>query len=590
MILHSLHDLYTRLAEDPSYGVAPAGYSLQKITFKVVLTPDGEFLSIEDTRTQEGNRWKPRQLIVPGNNKPPGSGINPCFLWDNSQYMLGFKVEDPKPERTIEAFSAFKARHLEAETAIGDIHFSAVCHFLASWEPSDAEGLSVLEDAATTGFGVFQIAGKTRLVHESPAVRAWWAGRETDDAERMGQCLITGKEAPLARIHHKIRGVIGGQGSGGTIVGFNDNAYESYGQSQSYNAPVSKDAAFRYVGACNALLDGPQKKKHSTRLGDTTILFWTDEPSGAEDFFAQFAAQGSLLKTTASPQDSEVRERLGAFLEALRRGKEAYGGLDTDPARSSYYLLGLSPNSARISVRFFHRGTVASLLNHLRSHHEAIRLVRRPSKGKWQEDPEFPSLQQLLDQSARETKHIPPLLAAPLLGAIVSGTPYPLGLYTSVLRRVRAEQSVDYLKCCLIKGYLNRNLNLGVSMGLDTERGDVGYRLGRLFAALEKTQRDALGANLNTTIRDSFYSSASATPRSVFPRLLRTYQHHLAKLQGGLRVNRERLVQEILGPLTGFPAHLNLEGQGVFAIGYYHQTDAFYRKPPTTDTEEDQQQ
>ncbi len=115
-------------------------------------------------------------------------------------------------------------------------------------------------------------------------------------------------------------------------------------------------------------------------------------------------------------------------------------------------------------------------------------------------------------------------------------------------------------------------------MALDPERSDPAYRLGRLFAALEKTQKDALGGNLNTTIRDSFYSSASATPGTVFPRLLRTYQHHLAKLEGGMRVNRERLVQEILAPMDTFPAHLSLQGQGLFALGYYHQTRDFYTK------------
>jgi CRISPR-associated protein Csd1 len=115
-------------------------------------------------------------------------------------------------------------------------------------------------------------------------------------------------------------------------------------------------------------------------------------------------------------------------------------------------------------------------------------------------------------------------------------------------------------------------------MALDSERPEAAYRLGRLFAALEKTQTDALGSSLTATVRDHFYSSASATPRSVFPRLLRTYQHHLAKLEAGRKVNREKLVQEILGPVVDFPAHLDLAGQGLFALGYYHQTQSFFTK------------
>lgn len=577
MILQALNDLYERLEDEPDYGVPPYGYSLQKITFKVVIRPDGDLVGIEDVRFPSGKRMKPRQLIVPGTNKPSGSGINPCFLWDNTQYMLGFKPDDSKPERTHAAFRAFRERHLAAKDEIDAAAFSAVCRFLDAWDPRDTDD-PVLEEAGSTGFGVFQIVGETRFVHDLKEVRTWWS--EQDDAEDaiVGQCLVTGSRGPLARTHDKIRGVVGGQGSGGTIAGFNDTAYESYGKSQSFNAPVSQRVAFRYVNALNALLDGPKKERHRFRLGDATIAFWTDRPSVAEDFFTQFATEGSRVPE-AGVQDEEQRQRIAAFLEALRRGREAYADLDADPERTSFHLLGLSPNAARISVRFFYHNTIAELLDNLRKHHTDIGLVRRPPTGKWAGDPEFPSLRDVLDQTARETKDVPPLLAAPLLRAVILGVPYPHGLFAATVRRIHADRRVDYLKSCVLKGYLNRNLNHGLLMGLDTSRADPAYRMGRLFAALEKTQKDALGRNLNKTIRDSFYSSASATPRSVFPRLLRTYQHHLSKLDGGWRVNRERLVQEILGPVETFPGQLDLAGQGLFAIGYYHQTDAFYRKP-----------
>lgn len=584
MILGALDDLYDRLEQDPEYGLAPFGYSLQKITFKVVISPEGDLFAIEDARTPSGNRMLPRQLIVPGNNKPPGSGINPGFLWDTTQYMLGFKPDDKKPTRTAEAFEAFRERHLSVEPEIGAPEYAAVCRFLERWSPDDAATYSVLPDAGATGFGVFQIVGQTRFVHELPAVELWWANAAPSKESQRGQCLVTGGEEPLARTHDKIRGVIGGKGSGGTIVGFNEPAYESYGKRQSFNAPVSERVAFRYVSALNALLDGPQKVKHRFRLGDVTVAFWTDRPSVAEDFFSQFAIKGSRpTETDDDVQDEGQLRRIAAFLEALRRGKEAYTQLDTHPERTSYSLLGLSPNAARISVRFFHQGTVAELIENLRHHYRDIALVRSPPRGKWSGDPEFPALQELLDQTARERKEVPPLLAAPLMRAVVQGVPYSSAMYAAVLRRIQADRRVDYLKCCVLKGYLNRNLNKGVSMGLDTERRDSSYRMGRLFAALEKTQKDALGGNLNKTIRDAFYSSASATPRSVFPRLLRTYQHHLSKLDGGLKVNREQLVQEILGPVEEFPAHLDLSDQGLFAIGYYHQTDAFYRKASESD-------
>jgi len=579
MILRSLNALYGRLAADERYQVAPPGYSRQKVTFKVVLTSGGELHAIEDARQSSDGRLRPRQVLVLGGTKPSGSGLNPCFLWDNSQYMLGFKADDKKPERTRRTFNAFRTRHLECEDAIGSPAYSAVCRFLEAWDPDRASDHPVLEDAAVTGFGVFQIQGRAAFVHEDPAVDRWWRCQMDEQGSSVeGQCLVTGALAPLARIHKKIRGVAGAQGAGGSIVGFNEDAYESYGKSQSYNAPVSEDVAFRYVTALNALLDGPMREKHRLVFGDTTVAFWTDRPTATEDIFIEFAREGSGVVEAVDAQDEGRRQRVERFLRALREGGEAYSDLEADPEGTPFFLLGLSPNAARISVRFFERGSLAHLLDNLRRHHRDIGLGRRPASGKRRPDPEFPAAWMLLAQTARETKDIPPILAGPLMRAIVGGLRYPEGLYAAVLRRVHADRTVNYLRCCVIKGYLNRNLDREVSMSLDPDRLDPAYRLGRLFAALEKTQKDALGENLNRTIRDGFYSSASATPRSVFPKLLRTYQHHIAKLEGGLRVNRERLIQAIFDPLETFPANLSLADQGLFAIGYYHQTNDFYTK------------
>jgi CRISPR-associated protein Csd1 len=579
MILHALNELYDRLAKNEAYEVAPPGYSLQKITFKVVLKPDGTLLSIEDARHSDDGRLRPRQVIVPGSTKPSGSGINPCFLWDNSGYMLGFRVDDPKPERTRATFEAFCEKHLEHEELVGAPAYSAVCRFLEGWDPGEAGSFPLLEDAAATGFGVFQIQGKEAFVHEDPAVQAWWKSQLAEGDEGVeGQCLVTGESAPLARIHDKIRGVAGAQGAGGTIVGFNEDAYASYGKSQSYNAPVAEEVAFRYVTALNALLDGPMKEKHRLTLGDTTVAFWTERSTETEDIFAEFTREGSTIVEEGETQDEGRRQRVERFLRALREGREAYADLDDDPEGTPFYLLGLAPNSARISVRLFERGTVADLLDNLRRHHRDIAVTPRPAVGRRKPDPEFPAAWMLLSQTAREAKDIPPILASPLLKAIVGGARYPDALFAAVIRRVHADRRVDYLRCCILKGYLNRNLNREVSMSLDPDRTDPAYRLGRLFSALEKTQQDALGGKLNKTIRDTFYSSASATPGSVFPRLLRTYQHHLAKLEGGMRVNRERLVQSILEPLASFPPHLPLPEQGLFAIGYYHQMSDFYTK------------
>lgn len=574
MILQSLHALYERLKDDPAYAIAPPGYSLQKISFRVVIRPDGSLVEIQRVQGPDG---RPVQMRVLGETKSSGSGLNPCFLWDNTGYMLGYKFDDENIERTRETFDAFRKRHLAVEKGIRSTAFETVCRFLEKWSPDQAANHSVL-NYIKSGFGLFQIVGETAYVHEDPTVDMWWRrqGRTAEESSARGQCLLTGKWGPIARLHPMIKGVAGGNAQA-ALVGFNDPAYESYGKEQSLNAPVSENAANAYGVALNALLDGPMKAKHRIRLADTTVAFWTDRPSLAEDIFAQFTDHGSSVQNTAEAQDQALLSKLEVFWSALRQGVEKYGDVDKDAERSHFHILGLSPNRGRDAVRFFLRGTVHELLDNLRKHYHDMGIEHQYGADAKRPDPEFPPTWMLLRQTARESKKIPPILTGPLLRAVITGTRYPDGLYTAVIRRIHADREINYLRVCIIKGYLVRNHNKEVSMSLDTERTDPAYRIGRLFAALEKTQADALGG-IGASIRDRFYGAASATPGSVFPRLLRTYQHHLAKLESGRKVNREKLVQEILCLLSDFPAHLNLAEQGLFALGYYHQMQEFYRK------------
>jgi CRISPR-associated protein Csd1 len=589
MILQALHSLHARLANDAHYGIAPTGHSIQKITFLVVLRPDGTLFEIQDAKQPENGKLRPRQLPVLGNGKPPGAGINPCFLWDNTGYMLGYKPEDPKPERSRECSEHFRKRHLEVEQVIDSEAFSAVCRFLESWSPEQATEHPQLEEFAT-GFGVFQILGQAAFVHQDPAVLAWWRQQTGGASDApMGQCLLTGELGPVSRLQPKIKGVAGGK-SEASLVAFNDSAYESYGKEQGGNAPVSEDASVQYAAALNALLDGPMQAKHRFTLGDATVAFWTDGPTVTEDFLVAFMQKGAEVDEEKEAQDGEQLLRLQAFLSSLRKGSEA----STTPEEDiPFHILGLSSNAARISVRFFHQGTVADLLGNLRQHFQDIGTKPQPARGKRKADPEFPPAWLLLAQTARESKEIPPLLAAPLLKAVITGTPYPQVLYAAVLRRIRADRTINYPRVCVLKGCLVRNPegkqnNREIPMSLDITRPEPAYRLGRLFAALEKTQVDAL-PGINATIRDRFYSAASATPGAVFPRLLRTYQHHLSNIDPRWKRGREKLVQEIVSSLTDFPANLGLADQGLFAIGYYHQTQDFYtakdKNPSATDSE-----
>lgn len=580
MILQSLHSLYERLKDDAAYDVAPPGYSLQKIAFRVVIRPDGSLVEIQRVQNSDG---RPEQKLVTGETKPPGSGLNPCFLWDNTGYMLGFKPDDENPERTRETFDAFRRRHLAMEKEIGSLAFGAVCRFLEKWSPDQAANHSVLA-ATKSGFGLFQIVGETAYVHEDPLVDAWWQKhlRTREEEVIEGQCLLTGQRGPIARLQPKIKGAAKGDS---LLVSFDDDAFKSYGKERGFNAPVGEEAARNYGAALNALLDGPMKFKHRIRLADATVAFWTDRPSLAEDIFARFADHGSSVQPFEEAQDQALLSKLEVFLNALRQGVEKYGEVDKEAERTRFHMLGLSPNRGRLAVRFFLQGTVRELLDNLRKHYRDMGIDRQYGDDAKRPDAEFPPTWMLLRQTARESDDIPPILAGPLFRAVITGARYPDGLYTAVLRRIHADREINYLRACIIKGNLVRNHNKEVSMSLDTERTDPAYRIGRLFAALEKTQAEALGG-VGASIRDRFYGAASATPGSVFPRLLRTYQHHLAKLEGGRKVNREKLVQEILAPLADFRAHLNLPEQGLFALGYYHQMQEFYRKKETVNETE----
>lgn len=567
MILQSLNSYYERLAEDPASGIAPFGFSEQKIAFAVVLKRDGSLENIEDLRIVEGKKTVNRPLIVPGQAKPSGSGLNPCFLWDNPAYLLGYKLEDPKPERTLKSFEAFRDRHLTLRKEIDGEEFGIVCRFLETWDPAKALEQSRLAEFST-GFGVFRISGQTAYVHDLPAILDYWrkdlARKEAEQSGAM-PCLVTGRMAPPALTHDPaIKGVRDAQSSGAKLVSFNCDSFTSYGKDQNLNAPVSEQAAFQYATALNHLLRAGSRQRLS--IGDATTVFWSGKESAAEDIFAYLI---DPAQDDSKAGDSGLTEHLRLILSQISQG--VLPAEWQSDAETRFYILGLAPNAARLSVRFWYVSTLGELLKNIGSHFAALQIRRGPN------DPEFPAIWQLLRETARESKDVPPLLGGALTRSILTGAPYPRTLPLAVINRIRADHRINANRASILKAFLIRNHHEPIAMSLDIEKPDASYRMGRLFAALEKTQEDAL-PGINTTVRERFYSSASATPAAVFPRLLRTYQHHLAKLEGGRKVNRERLVQEILNRVDSFPRHLNLEGQSQFALGYYHQRQEFFTK------------
>lgn len=577
MILQQLEAYYRRLAADPETmeSLVLPGFSRQNISFCVELNPDGTLANIVDERSLKDKKKVAKKLQVLGNAKPPGQGINPCFLWDNTAYMLGYKPDDSKPDRTRKSFEAFRDKHLSLRSDIQSSAFHAVCEFLTKWNPEDAKLFPFLEEAST-GFGVFHIVGELRYVHEDPEVQAWWQ-KQLGDAESSGdetdsvlQCLLTGKRASIARIHEpKIQGVRDAQPAGALLVSFNFPASQSYGREQSYVAPVSKEATFRYTVALNRLLDRGGNRR--IQIGDATTVFWTEHPAPVEDLVTGLIDGGAV-------EDSEQAGRILQMLESISKGRfDKLGETDTP-----FYLLGLSPNQARISVRFWWEGTIGALASNLAMHFDDLAIDKPANASK------YPATWQILRETVRDAKDIPPNFSGSLMRAIFLGLEYPPSLIQALIRRIKADGEVSPTRAATIKAYLNRTLRLTpnrsflrtrLEMTLDPNRPEIAYQLGRLFAVLEKTQEDSVQGTLNATIKDRFFSAASSTPAVVFPRLIRLSHHHIGKLdKTAYRVAAEKRIQDVFSKINSFPSHLDLQQQGIFAIGYYHQRQNFFIK------------
>ncbi len=581
MILEALNQYYERLESDPNVDIAPFGYSRQKISFGVVLNDDGTLHEIiEET---DGNAEKPRakSLIVLGGAKPSGAGINPCFLWDNTGYLLGFKPDDDKPERTLEAFEAFRTKHLELQSTIDDPEFAAVCTFLESWKPENAADHETLA-ATSSGFGVFRIRGQTHYVHQRPAVKDWWNRQLMDadaDATTEGQCLLTGQQAGLARLHEpKIKGVNGAQSAGASLVSFNDKAYESFGREQGYNAPVSEAAAFQYCTALNHLL---RQGGGRIQIGDATTVYWTESQSPMEEFFS-FVADPAKVPA----EDDAQKQKVQATLQRIVQG-ESVEDLELGDGDNPFYVLGLSPNAARLSIRFWYVSTLAEMVAALRQHFNDLAIVRS-----FDRDPEFPAMWQLLRETVRDSKDIPPLLSGAVMRAILTGSPYPQMLFTAVLRRIRADRIVNsvragMLKACIIRSKRGSDDVVPV-VHLDKHCRNPAYVCGRLFAQLESCQIRSRGdspSKYDNTIRDRYFVSAMATPRDVFVPLLKLAIAHISKCAKGQKNSKktlaeirsdveQRFVVQILEMIDEVPGFQSIEHQALFVIGYYHQSSA----------------
>ncbi|MDR2124314.1 MAG: type I-C CRISPR-associated protein Cas8c/Csd1 [Desulfovibrio sp.] len=571
MILQSLNAYYERLAADSESGIALRGFSRQPVPFALEISDDGAVLQVLDLRDDSKKR-NPAQLILPEPLKTSGAGFSANFMWDNTGYVLGIDTKG-KPERSAKSFAAFRERLEEVGKDLKDTDtgFAAVCNFMVHWQPETAGRWPEWKDMAGRNL-VFRLAGERCYVHDRPAVRrAWLTYYESVTSSIHGQCLVTGKTGSINPTHPKIQGVKDAQSTGASLVSFNADAFTSYGKDQSYNAPICEEAAFNYTTALNDLLRRGSRQR--VQIGDATTVFWTKRKTLSESLFPFAFSQN---------EDQGDLSALRRFLEAVRDGKmpEEF----QNEADDRTYVLGLSPNAGRISVRFWHVDTVAGMWKKIGSHFADLQIERQ-----YENDPVFPPQWLLLKAAAlrEDLANLSPLLSGAFMRAILSGAAYPAALLAAVLERIRAEQNITYaraalLKACLVRNFRRRRQKQEVSVSLDEHTTNVPYRLGRLFAVLEKLQQEAV-PGANSTIKDRYFGSASATPRAVFPVLLRLAQHHAAKIRYGYVYDKR--ISDILESIDiangAFPAYLSLEDQGLFALGYYHQRNKLWTSQKT---------
>lgn len=591
MILQALSNYYQRLLTQGAEGLAPFGYSPEKISYEILLAPDGRVVDVNDIRDTSGKKPLPRMMNVP---QPPkrASNIAPCFLWDKTSYVLGVSVSSKRADKEHEAF---RALHQENLAGTDDLGLKALLSFLAAWTPERFAATPFKEEMLDTNV-VFRLDGETCYLHERPAaqtVRAQLLGGEDDIPRVLSYCLVTGERMPMARLHPAIKGVNGAQSSGASIVSFNLESFTSYGKSQGENAPVSEQAAFAYTTVLNHLLRRSEYNRQCIQIGDTSVVFWA-EAANAEDAEQVEFTFSSLLNT--GPDDGKEAAHVHKVLEKVSKGRPLH---EIDPRlheETRMFVLGLAPNASRISVRFWQEDTLGGFVHRLAEHAQDLHLEPVP----WKTPPIARRL--VLATVPHREGAMPKMddafnnLVGEFMRAILSGGLYPRSLLANTIMRIRTDGHLSGLRAALCKGILVREQRLGINhqneeipVSLNKQSTSPGYRLGRLFAVLEAAQRSALGGQVNATIRDRFYGAASATPASVFPMLLRNTQNHIAKLRKdkpGLAVNLEKDIQEIIEGLSdSFPRSLRMEEQGRFAIGYYHQSQSRFVKSDAVDTD-----
>ncbi len=577
MILQALTRYYEDLLRRGE--IAAPGWSPAKISFALCLDKDGQVTQViptmEEVTMGKKAVLRPQSIILPSAVKRT-VGIDSNFLWDNSAYLLGVDQKG-KPERSRDCFRAAASLHHAVLDGVDSPIAKAILAFFDTWQPEKAmehPALAGQYEAVTAGGNLlFRVDGY--YSHEDTAIReAWQRYRDgaDEDAVKM-QCLVTGREDEITATHPAIKGVRDAQSSGAALVSFNAPAFCSYGREQNYNAPVGKYAAFAYTAALNHLL---ADRDNVQVIGDTTIVCWAE---GAEPVYQDLFMSFISDNMPSSISDNDLR----AALRDLAKGLPCKE-LGIDPNRT-FYVLGLAPNAARLSVRFFLRDSFGKLMRNVNEHYERLEIAgaKYPTLTLWG----------LLSATVRDPrKQAPsPILSGATARAVFSGTPYPVSLMEAVLLRIRAEQNVTWERAAILKAYLIKNnerkedhsmFSEVTSVQLNEDCNYTPYLLGRLFRVMEEIQLASTGWSVNRSIKDSYFNSAASTPLSVFGKLFALSNYHLKKLmrdKPGLGKKLGDLESELAARLISPPpARFTQEETICFYLGYYHQTQKRYTK------------
>lgn len=570
MILQALSEYYERKSALGKDGIAPDGFIDKRVDFQIELGKDGEYLGITDLREpSERGRLMGRLSVVPSIGKQSlkhtNSGKDANLLWDNSGFALG--ANDSRGTK-FKSFLATIRRYYKDPPP--DV--AAVLNFLEKKFPF-SELLESKEYGEELSSGApiisFRVKDSREPIFSAPHVTEALAAY-SDPEVKTGLCLVSGEYGAIDPTHPVIKGIWGGQTSGCSLVGFNSRSFCSYGKAQSFNAPISKRISSAYTKAIQSLIDS---KDNCTVISDITILAWAQKPEEKEvdeviDVFFN-VVMGSYGEDDPDYGVSAVMK----MINSVKTGEYIKTPL------GNFYVLGVAPSGARIAVKYWEMGPVHIFAERMARFFEDFEIIHSP------EDQPYLSLGKILSSTVFENKisNVPSNLAGEVLRSILSGTEYPRTLFLQAIRRIRIERHVTRTRAAILKACINGRMPAelkeaeGIKMALDKNNINSAYRLGRLFAVLERIQDNAL-RNINANIRDRYYGAASSTPATVFPRLLKLKNHHLAKLKTGHQIYYETLIGEIMGEIAELPKIFNINDQGFFAIGYYHQRQALFTK------------